>query len=150
MKALKYEIRSLVSVGILVGGISLAFPISSLAFRAEKVPIAREASAAFVILTPEKQSAALRAARTAWQNDATATERMRVRFSLGELPEEQNSVVYDPAERAFEEVNRIQPLAYTIPPFGTDAVAASPERITCAAERKKAPEFSREELLDLN
>lgn len=149
MTPLKYEFRSLMSVGVLTAGIALAFPLSAIRFEAERKPISSSAVASFVNLTLEQEVAALKAAKSAWQSDASARERMRVRLPLGELPEEEQALSLGANEILFPDGRAAAPLAYPLPAYAPSFAAPAPKRLPTEAPSTVVPAFSREELLRL-
>lgn len=149
MTTLKYELRSLTTVGLLSAGIALAFPISAINFEVERKPISSPAVAAFVNLTLEQEMVALKAAKSAWQSDASARERMRVRLPLGELPEEEQASPLGANEILFPDGRSAGPVAYPLPAYAPSFAAPAPARLPTEASSPVAPTFSREELLKL-
>lgn len=149
MTQLWREVRTVLIAGVMTAGIVGAFPISALDFKAEKVSASRPASAAFIELTIEEEIAALKAAKSAWQSEASALERMRVRLPLGELPEEEIGapLEFSPATQAF--LPALEPVAYPLPTAALSQAANAPVRLLAEPEGRQAPMFSREELLDL-
>lgn len=149
MKPFKYEIRSLTSVGILSLGIALAFPLSALRFEPNRKDLPHLGSAAFVTLSLEQEAAALKAAKSAWQSDSSAMERMRVRLPLGELPEEENASPLGADEVLFVGSGESSPVAYPLPAYAPSFAAPAPAKLPAPPKSVITPAFSREEMLGL-
>lgn len=149
MTELWREFRTVSIVGVLTVGVIGAFPIPALDFRAAEVGASREASAAFIELTVEEELAALKAAKSAWQADASALERMRVRLPLGELPEEDVGSPLEFSSPTCAFLPAFEPVAYPLPTTALSQAAAAPTRLLAEPETHPAPTFSRADLLDL-
>ena len=150
MKVWWRELRTVSVVAALTAGVVAAFPLSALDFKARPVAASREASAAFVSLSADEETMALKAARSAWQSEASATQRMRVRLPLGELPEEEAVAPLDlSAEQSFVRV-RLPQTDYPLPAAVPSMAAEPPQRLAPEPEVPAAPPFSRNDLLDLN
>lgn len=143
------ELRAVLLVGALTAGVVGAFPFSALDFEARHVPVSRDASAAFIVLTDEEESLALKVAKSAWQSEASATQRMRVRLPLGELPEEEPSSPLEFHSDVFA-VPEATPVAYPFPPGVPSQAAEVPRRLSPEPESVPAPAFSRDDLLNFN
>lgn len=149
MSGIWREFRSIAIVGVLTAGVALAFPLSALDFKAAKVASSREASAAFIDLTVEEELAALKAAKTAWQAETSALERMRVRLPLGELPEDEIGAPLELASESGAFRAELRPVAYPWPAAVTSQAAPAPVRFRAEPEAVREPTFSRADLLDL-
>lgn len=147
MMPLKYEIRSLTSVGLLSLGILLAFPLSALRFNASRDELPHLGSAAFVTLTYEQEAAALKAAKSAWQADSSAMERMRVSLPLGELPEEENASPLGANEVLFIHEREMSAVAYPLPAYAPSFAAPEPDKLPPEKIEAVEPTFTRKELL---
>lgn len=148
MTPLWRELRSILTVGSLTAGVALAFPLSALDFKPRTVPAEAEASAAFVHLTPEEEDLILLAAKATWQDETSAMQRMRVRWSLGDLPEEESPRLLEVSVR--QPIAEPEPIAYVPRGFSPSSAAPAPAHLAAEPETKPAPAFSRQELLDLN
>lgn len=119
------DVRAVMTVAVLLAAILSAFPYSSLKFSARTVPTIRPASAAFVTLSDEAAETAFHAAKTAWQSETSAMQRMRVRLPLGELPEDDDT----PLELSFGDRSALdgaKPLAYPKPAYAPSSAAKPP------------------------
>lgn len=151
MMPVKYEIRSLASVGVVTLGIALAFPSAAFNFAASRKPMPHLGSAAFVTLTFEQEEAAMKAAKSAWRLDSSSMECMRVRLPLGELPEEETGSPLGAGEVLFIGEKRSSPVAYPLPAYAPSFAAREPDKLPSEERKISAPVvFSREELLGLN
>ena len=150
MTALWRELRSVLAVGTLTAGVVAAFPISALDFKARSVPVDFEASAAFVRLTAEEEDSVLKAAKTTWQDESSAMQRMRVRLPLGDLPEEDMSRTPDPAAPVGLSSPSPEPIPYRLPAYRPSSAAQPASRLAPEPEVRPLPAFSRDELLQLN
>ena len=150
MTALWRELRSVLMVGALSAGVVSAFPMASLDFKARMVPAESEASASFVSLTAEEEEQVLRAAKTAWQDDSSAMQRMRARLPLGDLPEEDAPPPLDLGASQRQTQVLMEPMPYPLPAYRPSSAAKAPVRLAPEPEPEPAPAFSRAELLDLN
>lgn len=149
MTELWREFRTVSIVGVLTTGVAGAFPISALDFKADGSHSSCEASAAFIELTIEEEIAALKAAKSAWQSETSALERMRVRLPLGELPEEEIGAPLDLPDATRFALTASDPVDYPFPAAASSQAASSPARLLAEPEARLAPTFSREDLLDL-
>ena len=149
MTALWRELRSVLTVGAITGGVVLAFPLSALDFKARPVPSEAEATAAFVHLTAEEEEQVLKAAKTTWQEESSAMQRMRVRLPLGDLPEEEPTQALDLTRLTPSADAQLEPLPYRLPGYSPSAAAAVPTRLPPEPEARPVPAFSRGELLNL-
>ncbi len=147
MRSLRHEILSTASVLSIPLGIVLAFPSEAIRFRASSVPARRAAAAAFVSLTPEQQSEALAAAKTAWQSDASARPVLRLPF--GELPEEPQEPLLDIGTCA-RPAGSTTPLPYSPRGWEPSLRSGAPRALTAEPAVDSAAAFSRDELLKLN
>lgn len=143
------DVRSFLIVCITAGSIVAIFPYSALTFKGRNGASSLSASAAYVELSPEEESAALSAARTAWQSDNVSARRLRVRLPLGELPEEPEGPFFGMNADGVRDRGEPMPVAYThalyVPLPMTEDMPHSYE----VEEAQKSPAFSREDLLNL-
>lgn len=151
MKSLKYEFRSLMTVGVLAGVIGLSFPMPVMSFSAHRERKSDEASLVFVHLTQEEESSVLLSAKSAWQSERGIMERMRIRLPLGELPEEQSGFVFESDSQGYVlRENPIDPVAYPLPAFVPSSAAERIPALESEVPSKPMPTFSHEELLNIN
>lgn len=142
--------RSVLTVGALTAGVALAFPISALDFKVRTVVADVEASAAFVHLTADEEDLVLRSAKTAWQDETSAMQRMRVRLPLGDLPEEDAARTLEMAIPVGLSPIPPDPIPYSFPAYLPSAAAQPATRLGSGQEAQPASTFSRRELLELN
>lgn len=148
MKVTRREIYSTSLVLALTVAVVASFPFASIRFRSVAVRPVSTASAAFVILTEDERVAALKAAKTAWQSDASEARGLRIRLPLGELPEEKQGALLGARELSCGTI-AAEPLPARLPPWAVSLRAAAPVRLASEPEAKPAPAFSREELLKI-
>lgn len=148
MTSLGREIRAVAIVSAMIVGVVLSFPVSELNFKARSVPSTHAASAAFIVLTAEEEAMALKAAKSAWQSEATATQRMRARLPLGELPEEEVGTVLEFETRAIDGSCPFKILEYPRPAALPSRAQAPMRRLDPEPEVQPPPAFSRENLLN--
>lgn len=149
MRSLRHELFSLTSVLAVPAAVALFFPYEAVSFKATSASAESRASAAFVTLTPEQESAALVAARTSWQADAAVRQRRHVRLPLGELPEGPAGPLLD-VETMMRSADVPEPIAYRPAAWKPSLGSARPARLSQEPEARTMPAFSREELLKLN
>ena len=149
MRSLRHELFSLASVLAVPAAVALFFPYEAVSFRATSVSAESPASAAFVTLSPEQESAALVAARTSWQTDAAARQHRHVRLSLGELPEGPTGPLLD-VGTLMRPAASPEPVVYRPAGWQPSLGAERPARLIQEQETRTTPAFSREELLKLN
>lgn len=140
------DLRAVLTVGVLLVAILAAFPYPALKFSARTVPMTRAASAAFVSLSDEEAEAALRSARTAWQSETTAMQRMRVRLPLGELLEEDTGVQIEIDFGDRSALDGALPVGYQPPAFAPSSAARVVEP-SAVKDGQLDRAFSREHLL---
>ena len=149
MRSLRHELVSAALVMSLPLALCLAFPFEAIGFRATPAATATRASFAFVTLSEEEEQAALQAAKTSWQFNVPAGQRMRMRLPLGGLPDEQVGLRLDVMSEGLTQ-SPTAPLGYPAPPWEPSARAKEPVKIQRAPSSDATPAFTREELLKLN
>lgn len=149
MTELWREFRTVSIVGVMTAGVIVAFPLSALDFKAKVAPSSVESSAAFIELTIDEEVLALKAAKSAWQSESSAMQRMRVRLPIGELPEEEVGVPLELSDANRFFLAEPTPLAYPLPTSVRSQAAASPMRLIAEPDDPPMPTFSRSELLNL-
>jgi hypothetical protein len=89
------EIVSLLTVMAAALSVVAMFPFEAVAFKAVE-PANTGATASFVVLSDEAESAALKTAKTSWQADRRALRSLRIDLAELELPEEKFEAVAMP------------------------------------------------------
>lgn len=146
MKGIVGELASLFTVLAIPAGIAAIFPFSAIEFRAR--PVApREPSVAFVTLSAEDETAAMRAAKTSWQGNAGNILRVRADLFLGDLPDGAEKATLDVAERS--RPPRARDVDWAPPPYLPSLAAPPPQAIPEDAPDEEVQAFPREELLSL-
>ena len=145
---IRYEIFSFALVASVPVALAFVFPYEAIGFRAEERDPAPSAACAFVSLDAAEERAALAAARTAWQVDATGVRGLRTDLSSGDLPPMPTQPVIParpPRERASADAeyapNTLPPTVAAPPPAGISADAEAPA---------PSPTLSKEALLKLD
>ena len=145
---LRYEIFSFALVATVPVAIAFVFPFEAIGFRAAAHDPAPSVACAFVSLGAEEERAALAAARTAWQVDATGVRGLRADLSSGDLPPVPTQPVVSvrpPRERESADAeyapNALPPSVAAPPPAG---IAADAEGLA------PSPAFSKNDLLKLD
>lgn len=149
MRSWRHEFASTALVLSLPLAICAAFPFESIGFKATVVASESKASAAFVTLSKDEEDAALQAAKTSWQFNVPAGQRMRMRLPLGGLPDEQDGLRLDVKTDVIKP-RSIAPIGYSAPAWEPSMRAEGPVGIQRGPSPEAKPAFSREELLKLN
>ena len=150
---MRRTVNALLSVaGVLAlpAAVVAVFPFGALSFRAAPASTARPAAVAFVRLTDEEETAALRAAKTSWSSEAGAVRHLRADLHFGNLPERAN----EPAIHIEDRLRRPPPRPYAPPtsPFLPSQAAAAPAKLPAAeGDEPAAPlPFPRKDLLKMD
>ena len=147
MKSIRQELVSLVAVLATPAALIAVFPYGVVGFKAIPRQAASKPSAAFVHLTIEEESEALRAAKASWQAGSASDMGMRAYLPLGELPEDgQNGPILDDSVWMWLRTMPA-PVEYGTPTWSPSFAADAPAKIAADAEGPHAPTFSKEELL---
>ena len=149
MRTLRHECLSACLVLSIPTAICLCFPYEALQFKGRAATSDLTASAAFVILSPEAEAAALIAAKTAWQSELSTDSRMRMGLPLGELAEDRDLHSLEVKTTPLEPEPNV-PLSYRASAWAPSQKAAEAVRISPDAGASDKPAFPREELLRLN
>jgi hypothetical protein len=139
------EIVSLLTVMAAALSVVAMFPFEAVAFKAVE-PANTGATASFVVLSDEAESAALKTAKTSWQADRRALRSLRIDLAELELPEEKFEAVAMPG--AFVSSAEFGIVDFGAPGYLPSAAAAPPQTIAPEPEKRKEA-FSRQELLNI-
>lgn len=144
MKSLGRELSSVAATLAIPAAVACIFPYAAVGFRAHE-PAPSANAAAFVSLTADEETAAMRAAKASWQSSREGAMSLRADLSFGELPQ-----VREPALLAVEARTR-QPrpefMEFRAPPFMPRLAAPPPPPIGSEPPTPNAPPFPRDELL---
>lgn len=148
MKSLGSEMASVLTVLAVPVGIASVFPYGVFAFRATACPRVVKPAAAFVRLTPDEESRAMRAAKTSWQGDGSSARNARADIFFSELPAETLPMVLPEKERrrTFE----MPVVGCGQSPFLPSLRAAPPARVLPAERQEEPLPFPRDELLKID
>lgn len=146
MKSPASVFSTLAAVIAVTAGVAAVFPYSAIGWRARPAA-SKPPSVAFVTLSAGEESAAMRAAKASWQNDAGGILRVRADLSFGELPTV-------PEEEAIDVSARTRPpracdVGWEAPPFLPSRAAPPPQAIPDDGSVAETPPFPREDLLSL-
>lgn len=144
MRSKKAECLSMGLSLVPLAAVLLCLPYRAFDFTPKRVPLTCEASAAFVFLTAKDEVAALKRARTAWQD----SYRMRdfAQLPLGDLPEEVPlPKLTDAIDDFFADYHPL--VRYMPPAYVPSSAAPAPERLPEHQAPSDDAAFSRRELL---
>ena len=145
MKSLGSELASLATTLAIPAWIGAVFPYAAIDFRAT-APDARQTSAAFVTLTAEEETAAMRAAKASWQVAAGGALQMRADLSFGELPTAREpAVLGDDARTRPQNPGTV---GWEPPPYLPRLAAPPPLKIVDNTP-PPPPTFPRQEMLEM-
>ncbi len=147
MRHLGHELATQLTVLAILLAIVLVFPYDAISFKATKV----EPSvpfAAFVMLSPDQEAAAIKAAKTSWIGAAGGhTHSIRAELPFGVLPDAEGKPVLTLAERP----TPILPAPAPLKPVAYLPSAAAPAPVVIPHDpRTDEQPFSRQELLKLD
>ena len=147
MRSLRSELASAVAVFSLPAAILASFPFDAIIFRArETAP--RRPSAAFVSLSPEEESAALRAAKMSWNSEAEGVRSIRAELHFSELPASGDEPALDIADR-LQNQRQTPPNSWP-PPYLPSQAAAAPAKIEPEGEFGEPLAFPRKDFLRMD
>ena len=149
MKSIRQELVSLVAVLATPAALVAVFPYGVVGFKAIPRQAACKSSAAFVRLTVEEESEALKAAKASWQAGSSSDMGMRAYLPLGELPEDgQSGPILD--DSVWTWLRTVPaPVEYGTPTWSPSCAADAPAKIAAEPEAPHVPAFPKEELLKM-
>lgn len=128
--------------------LSAVFPYGALFFTPSPDVDSSRSPAAFVSLTPDREEAAVRAAKTAWLDGSGIRDRMTAALSIGDLPvSERGSALGDGA--VLPPVSGMPLSRWRKRPYFPSLAAEKPSSIAVIRLETATPAFSRKELLSL-
>jgi len=149
MRSVRQEALSVATVMAVPAALLSVFPFGVFSFKALSPQTVSKPSAAFVRLTAEEESDALRAAKTSWQADGAAGRDMWTYLPLGELPEDtRNGPILGDGVWIGRQT-AAAPVEYGTPAWRPSQAADAPEKIPVIEESPRPPVFSKEELLKI-
>ena len=153
MTSVRRDLSGLLMVVAVTASMAAVFPYETLSWMAQDAAlrsVSRDgaASAAFISLTPTQERAALKAAKTSWQVDASGVKRLRADLLMDDLPDDIASRSVDVG--AMPSQGRPLLVGYAFPMDPRSAAAEAPRRLARdRADEARPLAFSREELLKL-
>ncbi len=87
MRDLRGKLLSVAVVLVAVVAVVVVFPFDALSFTPSRAAADGRAFAVFVLLTPEEEAAAMKAAKSSWNAEAVGVRRMRADLFVNDLPE---------------------------------------------------------------
>ena len=152
-RSLRLEILQLLAALALPAAILAAFPCKALApsaAREEPAGSSRQASCAFVSLSPEEERRVVNAARSAWQIGFEGVRSLRLEMFVEEIPKTSMAQVADISMRPRVARSAPLPPREVVPP--TDFRAAAPAALAPddSPASAQGDAFPREEMLELD
>ena len=148
MRSVRRDVVSFLEAFILPSALVVSFPFYAVSYKPSAQEAGEPFTAAFVTLSPEEESAAMRVAKSSWQRENVRSTWMRVDLSAGALPEPPAVSVMDSpdATRAGRRISA----AYGMPPMSPSEAAPPPATIPPMPAVRSAQPFARDELLTLD
>jgi len=142
------EGTAILGLVLVIGGIALELPFKVFSFRPAEAPDAsEEASAAFVTLTVEEETAVMRAAKDFWRREGGARKVCTDLF-FEELPEAERMPVLPIECRT--RTAALPAVSVPVSPFFPSQRACAPQRISADPSEEDSVTFPRDELLKIN
>lgn len=140
---IRHEILSFSLVVSLPVAMALVFPYEAIGFKARGTASPGIAYAAFVTLSAEEESVAMKAARASWR--VSASDVRAAELQIEELPERPVSAVLGFGDRS--PLAPVKALSYELPPYVPSSAAPAPRKLPLRSGPGNVPAFSKKELL---
>lgn len=145
MKSLGGELVSLALTLAVPAAVACIFPYNAVRFRAADVPAPSAPAAVFVTLTPDEESAAMRAAKASWQNSREGAQNIRADLSFGEIPQAREPEVLGVGSRTRQPGPAY--MEWLAPPCLPRLAAPPPPPLAPEPPEPAKPPFPRDEML---